>query len=189
MSKRFVVLSLIEFGPLTLFFFVSALWGFYPGATALVLSTVAALASSLLIYKRFAAFSFVVSMLTLIFGTATVYLHEPIWIVLEFTITNLLFSAILFVAYARNHAILEDFFGHMFSITHAGWMTLSWRWAWAFLIIGMSNQLFWHLFPATHQWTLFRFIATFLTFLFGMSQLTVSKRERLPDSSPWGLKK
>lgn len=189
MSKRFVILSFIEFGPLTLFFFVSAIFGFYPGATALVASTLAALVASVLLYRRFAAFSFIVSLLTLIFGTATVYLHEPIWIVLEFTITNILFSIILFVACSRNHAILEDFFGHMFSITHAGWMTLSWRWAWAFLVIGFSNQLFWYIHPVPPLWTMFRFVATFLTFLFGISQLTVSKRERLPDSSPWGLKK
>jgi intracellular septation protein len=188
-SKRFIVLSLVEFGPLTLFFFVSAIWGFYPGATALVASTVAALVYSILVFKRFAAFSFAVSLLTLVFGTATVYLHKPIWIVLEYTITNLIFGIILFMANHRGHPILKDFFGHMFSITDKGWVILSERWAWAFIIIGVTNQAFWHLYPYENLWTLFRFIATLLTFIFGMYQLTVSKRERLPDSTAWGLRR
>jgi intracellular septation protein len=188
MSRTFLEQTAIEFGPLTLFFFVSWVWGFYPGATALVISTLIAMAYSLYRFRRFAVFSFTVSTLVLLCGTATVWLHEPEWIVLEYTISNLAFGIATLVSYLRGHPLLKDFFSHMFHITDKGWMTLTLRWSIVFIIAGISNQAYWEIYNDPNDWTLFRFVSTLAIFAFGISQFYLSKRERMPDSSPWGLK-
>jgi intracellular septation protein len=189
MSKAFITHSFIEFGPLTLFFFVSACWGFYPGATALVLSTLATLVYSIFHLKRLAYFSLTVSLFILLSGFATLYLHQPEWLVLEFTISNIFFGVALISAYRRHTLILKRLFKHMFSMTDQGWRILTLRWGAAFLIIGITNQIFWEIYPNENKWTLFRFIVTLLTIVFALSQFSLSRRERLPDASPWGLTK
>lgn len=188
MSKTFAQHTFIEFGPLTLFFFVSWIWGFFPGATALVVSTFLALVYSLVHFKRFAIFSFTASALVLVFGTLTIWLHNPVFLVLEYTLSNAILGVVLVGSYFYGHPLLRDLFSHMFSISRKGWMILTVRWGLVFIIAGITNHIFWELYPNEDAWALFRFFATLLTFLFGISQLLVSKRERLPDSSAWGLK-
>lgn len=188
MSKLFIAHLLIEFGPLIVFFFVSAGWGFYPGATALVVSTVAALYYSTFHLKRFAWFSFTVSLFTLVSGIATLYFQQPLWIVLEFTISNLAFGLVLLLARRQGKLFLKSMFQHMFLITEAGWRLLTARWGWAFIVIGSTNQLFWYWCPNEDLWTLFRFVVTLLTFVFAISQFSLSRRERLPDASRWGMR-
>lgn len=187
MSKLFFAHSFTEFGPLTLFFFVSACWGFYPGAAALVIATVATLLYSVFHLKRFAYFSLTVSIFTLLSGFATLYFHQPEWLVLEFTISNLLFGIILLSAYRRQRLVLKRLFNHMFAMTDSGWHILTRRWGWAFIMIGASNQIFWQFFPHEDQWTLFRFIVTLLTIIFALSQFSLSRKERLPNATKWGL--
>ena len=189
MPLRFIAHTAIEFGPLLLFFFVSGVWGFYPGAAALVISTLVALCSSVMLLKRFAYFSFTVSTFTLLSGIATLYLREPIWLVLEFTLSNLLFGLIILTARRRGKLLLRSLFSHMFLITDRGWWIISFRWGWVFITVGVTNQLFWYWYPDEVQWTMFRFIATILTIVFGLSQFFLSRRERLPEASPWGLRR
>ena len=187
MSKLFLAHSFIEFGPLTLFFFVSACWGFYPGATALVIATFVTLIYSVYLLNRFAYFSLTVSLFTLLSGFATLYLRQPEWLVLEFTISNILFGIALITAYRRKTLILKKLFLHMFAMTDQGWRILTLRWGIAFILIGSTNQIFWQIRPYENEWTLFRFIVTLLTIIFAISQFLLSKRERLPEASPWGL--
>jgi intracellular septation protein len=188
MSRAFAEHTCIEFGPLTLFFFVSFIWGFYPGANALVVSTLVALIYSLYRHKRFAVFSFTVSSLILVCGTLTVLLHEPRWLVWEYTLSNLAFGIASLVSVYQHRPLLRLLFSHMFAIHERGWMKLTLRWGIVFCIAAITNQLFWEWYQDEDLWTLFRFISTFVIFIFGLSQLYISKQERLEGSTPWGLR-
>jgi intracellular septation protein len=187
MSREFAIHTCIEFGPLTIFFITSCFADFYTAATALVLATLAALILSAIRYRRFAAFSFLCSIFVLVCGTATVYFHDPRWIVIEYTASNLIFAIGLLGGWARGRPILRDLFGHMFLISETGWLLLTWRWGICFLVAAVTNQLWWHFYPDEQLWAAFRFVSTLAIFIFGMLQFFVSKRERLPGSSPWGL--
>ncbi len=77
----------------------------------------------------------------------------------------------------------------MFHMSDNGWRTLTIRWIWVFVLVGLSNQIFWEIYPDEAQWTLFRFIVTLLTFVFAISQFSLSRRERLPEASKWGMHK
>ncbi len=189
MSLLFLIHLLIEFGPLILFFFVSAIWGFYPGATVLVISTLVALIVSAFHLQRFAIFSFTVSVLTLVSGFATLYLRQPLWLVLEFTVSNLLFALVLYAALRRDRLYLKSMFQHMFLMTDRGWRILTARWCWVFFATGVSNQVYWHYIPDENHWTWFRFVTTFLTVVYALSQFSLSRRERLPEATVWGMRK
>lgn len=187
MSKEFAVHTCIEFGPLTAFFVASFFFDFYTAATVLVVTTVLALATSFIRYRRFAAFSFFCSVFVLICGTATVYFHDPRWIVIEYTLSNLAFACAILGAWFNKHPLLRDLFGHMFLITEKGWLILSWRWGVCFLVTAITNQLWWWMWPDENVWTVFRFASTIGIFVFGMLQFLTSRKERLPEASPWGL--
>lgn len=187
MSREFVFHTCIEFGPLTAFFIASFFFDFYTAAAVLVGATITALVVSFLRYRRFAAFSFFCSLFVLVCGTATVYFHDPRWIVIEYTMSNLAFAAALLGGWWYQRPLLRDLFGHMFLITERGWLTLTWRWGACFLITAITNQLWWWMFPDENLWALFRFVSTIGIFIFGMLQFFTSRRERLPEASPWGL--
>jgi intracellular septation protein len=187
MSFLFLSYVLVEFGPLLAFFALSAVAGFYPGATALVVSTVAALLYSWFMHKRFAVFSLVVSVFVLSSGCATLYLREPFWLVLEFTLSNLAFSAILYAYNCRHDPVLKRLFRHMFLMSDRGWLILSQRWSLVFALVGVSNQLYWLYNPNEQDWTVFRFFVTLLTVIFALSQFPLARRERLPGATKWGM--
>jgi intracellular septation protein len=187
MSREFVIHTAIEFGPLTAFFVASFFSDFYSAAAVLVITTLLALITSFIRYRRFAAFSFFCSMFILVCGTATVYLHDPRWIVIEYTVSNLAFGVGTLGGWYLNRPVLRDLFGHMFLITERGWMLLTYRWGMCFLVTAVMNQLWWYLWPDENLWTLFRFVSTIAIFIFGMYQFSISRRERLPEASPWGL--
>jgi intracellular septation protein A len=77
----------------------------------------------------------------------------------------------------------------MFQITDKGWNIITRNWGLLFICTGISNQLFWHVAHSEDDWIIFRVIVTLMLFLFSISQLLVSKQERLPHASAWGLKK
>ncbi|MFZ2593916.1 MAG: septation protein IspZ [Minisyncoccia bacterium] len=187
MSLEFFIHTLIEFGPLTLFFVLSFLTDFYSAALGLVIATCLALLASYVRYKRFALFTFSVSSFILICGSATVYFHDPRWIVIEYTVSNLAFAGVTLVGWYYNRPVLKDLFGHMFLMSEKGWMLLTFRWGLVFLITGIMNQVFWEMTHDENAWTLFRLVSTIGIFIFGLLQFGVSKRERLEGSSPWGL--
>lgn len=189
MSLEFAILTAIEFGPLTAFFLTSYLSDFYTAALVLVISTLIGLIVSVIRYGRFAYFSFLMGFFVLTCGSATVYLHDPRWLVIEYTVNNISLSAALLIAYYfYDKPFLRTLFGHMFSISEKGWMLLSWRWGMVFLITGVTNQIFWEMTRNEYHWTIFRLFATCAIFAFGMSQFYTSKKERLPESSSWGLR-
>ncbi len=188
MSLEFFIHSCIEFGPLTLFFILSFFSDFYVAALGLVIATLIALVGSIMRYRRFALFTFFTSVFILICGTATVYFHDPRWIVIEYTLSNTIFACALLIGWWHNKPVLRNLFDHMFLISDRGWMILTFRWGVLFLVTAITNQLFWEMYPNESSWALFRFVSTIGAFIFGISQFAVSRRERLPDSSPWGLR-
>ena len=120
----------------------------------------------------------------------TLTLHDPIYIVVEYTISNIAFGIILLLNLrSQKTPLLKKLFGHMFQITDKGWNIITRNWGLLFICTGISNQLFWHVAHSEDDWIIFRVIVTLMLFLFSISQLLVSKQERLPHASAWGLKK
>jgi intracellular septation protein len=188
MSIKFFLYTIIEFGPLTIFFFVSTLFGFYQGATALVISVFLTTIFSIIYFKRVSYFSLILSAFIFFSGLATIYFHNPIFMVLEYTVANLVFAFAQLYGHFKNSLVLKTLFGHMFAISDHGWRRLNFNWGMMFLITAIVNQLFWYFIQNENYWVVFRVASTAFIFFFGMWQFRISRDERLEGSSPWGLR-
>ncbi len=178
----------VEFGPVVVFFVVAEQADFFTATTALIGATIAALITALLRERRVPWFSLLSSLFVLFFGAATLTQKNPYWIQLEYTLYNAVFAVALFIGLAFDRALLKPLFGTTFLMNERGWRILSFRWAAFFALTAILNEYFLR-FRSAETWVEFRFAAAIILCVFGFSQFFLSRRERLPHASPWGLKK
>lgn len=184
---NFLTSFFIEFGPTLGFFLASVTYDFFVGVKVLLFLTVVSLLVSLLRDKRIPTFMLLVSSFVVVTGLLTLYFHNPYFVVLEYTLYNLFFCVGVVVGYYKNKPIMKYLFSTMFSITDKGWHKLSLRWGIVFFLGAVGNEVMWA-FGTPDTWVYYRFISAVLMSIFGFSQFFLSKKERLPDASPWGLK-
>ena len=185
---KFLASISIEFGPVVVFFLVSEYAGFFAATAALIGATALALIAALARERRVPWFSLLSSLFVLVFGIATLAQKDPYWIQLEYTLYNAIFATLLFVGLAFDRALLKPLFGTTFLMNERGWRILSFRWAAFFALTAILNEYFLR-FTTTELWVQFRFVAAIVLCIFGFSQFFLSRRERLPHASAWGLKK
>ncbi len=186
-TKGFLASSLIEFGPVLLFFILAREYGILYGTLSLVVSTIAALIWSLVRDKRVPVFSLISSSFVLVCGGAALVSQDPYWVVLEYTAYNGLFGVALLIGIYYKQALLKPLFKSMFHISDHGWLILSARWAFFFILTAVGNELVWRMY-GENAWVHFRLIAALVLCVFGFSQFFLARAHRLPDSSPWGLR-
>lgn len=187
MSLHFIYSLLIEFGPLLLFFIGTETKGFLYGSLLLVLSVPMSLIAAYIRDRRFAIFPFMVGMLVMLLGGATVVTGNPKWIQLEYTICNGLFGIFLLSGYLFQKNWFKKLFETMLLLTDEGWRQLSLRFGLWFLITAIVNSIVSILY-SPDIWIYFRILFAIAGVLFGLSQLNYTRKERLPSASPWGLR-
>ncbi len=187
-TRGFLVSVVIEFGPVVAFFIATRLSGIIVGTAVLIVATLGALAWSLARDNRIPIFSVISSAFVLIGGTATLISLNPYWVVVEYTIYNGLFGAILLGGYAYGQGLLKPLFGTMFHISDYGWKILSIRWSFFFIVVAIGNEYVWRIY-GEDPWVHYRLFAALFLALFGLSQLYLARTHRLPDASPWGMRR
>lgn len=187
LAKRLLTSLSIEFGPLVAFFIGSEFGGFVLGTAFLVVATIVSLSASLIIDKRVPLFSVISSIFVFAFGCLTLYLDDPYWIVLEYTLYNGLYGAALVLALLWEKALLRPLFETLFHISDYAWRVLSLRWGLSFLLIAAVNQFVWNVY-GWDAWVYFRIIAAVYLLIFGFSQFFLARRHRHPQASAWGLR-
>lgn len=185
--KKFFIGLAIEFGPVLLFFISSLFYSFFVGVAVLMVTTVIALVFALVREKRIPVFSLIASTFVLVSGAATLFTHDPYWVALEYTLYNGLFGIAMFIGYVINIPVLKLLFGTMFSITNKGWHILSLRWGIFFIATALGSELCWRM-GSADIWLYYRFLMTLVLCVFGFSQFFLTRKERLPEASPWGLR-
>lgn len=187
MPTPVLISSAIEFGPLVVFFFGTELGNFFIGTALLIISTFVALTVSLIRDKRIPLFSLITSNFVVFFGSATLFFHNPLWLVIEYTLYNGLFGISILIALLFDKPLLKPLFKGMFHLTDHGWKTLSFHWGIFFLCAAFLNEYVWHHYNPEH-WVFFRLGMAIILCLFGLLQLRVTQRERLPDANKWGFR-
>lgn len=190
-TRRFIISFLIEFGPILLFFIGSEVYGgmkgFFLGTKLLVIATLVSLVASYIRDRRFAMFPFIVGMFMLLLGGATLFSGDPRFIQLEYTLYNGLLGSFILVALLFKKLPLKYMFDSLVGVTDRGWELLSLRFGVMLMILAFLNQIILH-FHAIEVWVYYRFFAYIFSTLFGLSQVFLTKKYRLEDSSPWGLR-
>lgn len=175
---------LIQFGPITTFFVTYKLSGenFFIATLVLMVGIVLGTMASIIRDRRLPWFPIYSALFTLSFGGATLYFRDPHWLMVRDTFYDGIFGIIILIALSMKHNILKTFFLPLFALTEKGWQVLAWRWAVFFLVAATVNEIMRHL-VTPEIWVYFKVVATLIFIVFGVYQLTLTHRERLPEES------
>lgn len=185
---HFLLSFFIEFGVLVGFLLFAFLYDFFAGVYALIILSITSLFLSWWRDKRAPIFSIYATSAVLVFGSLSIYYHTPYLVVLEYTLYNFIFAIAAFIGYKINKPIMKVLFPTMFVMTQRGWHIMSINWAIIFIIAGVLNEYFWW-YTGENTWLIFRTAMLIFATIFGALMFFVSRKERLPGSNSWGLKK
>ncbi len=160
----------LDLGPLLVFFFVNSKFGIFAGTGAFMVAAIAALAVSYVLTRHLPVMAMVSAVVVLVFGGATLILHDELFIKLKPTIIYLLFAGVLFAGIVFNKQFLAILFDQVFQLTEEGWRKLTIRWAVFFLALAVLNEIVWRT-QTTDFWVNFKVFGVLpLTMIFGALQ-------------------
>jgi intracellular septation protein len=160
----------LDLGPLVVFFFANGRWGIFTATAAFMVAALAALAVSYALTRHLAVMPLVTAFIVVVFGGATLILHDETFIKLKPTIIYVLFGVVLLGGLAFKKPLLEMVFDSVFHITEEGWRKLTLRWALFFLALAVLNEIVWRT-QTTDFWVSFKVFGVVpLTMLFGALQ-------------------
>lgn len=186
-SRRLAINLFIEFGPIISFFIAFKFLEFVNATLVLVGVVFIAFLLSVFIEKRVAIFSLFASGSILVFGLATVFLHNPTYIIFKDTLFWGTFGLILLTYYMRGVFILKEWFVSIFDITDHGWKVVSIRWiVFAFMLSGSNQLALVYLTP--EGWVYYKMCTFVGLFVFSMWQFMLSRKERNETANAWGMR-
>ncbi len=148
-SKLFVKLVL-EFLPLGLFLFATAVYDIFTGAAVLFVATLISMAIIWVLYRRLALMAIITGVTGLIATAATVVGHDPMYVKLKPTIVSAIFGLILATGLVMRKPLLRTLLGEDLNLTDEGWRVITWRWMGYFFFIAILNEVVWR--GAVHFW-------------------------------------
>ncbi|MFT4098008.1 MAG: septation protein A [Rhodoblastus sp.] len=160
----------LEMGPLVLFFLAYNKFGFFAGTGALMVASVIALAVTYALTKHLPVMPMVTAAMVVIFGGATLLLHDATFVKMKATIVYLLFAAALLGGLVFGKALLSVAFDSVMNLTEEGWRKLTLRWGLFFLAMAAVNEIVWRT-QTEDFWVKFKVFGFVpLTILFALSQ-------------------
>ena len=143
---------------------VSATWWLVAGsAISLIIGFV--------VEKRLAPMPLVAGGFALVFGCLTLAFHDPRFLKIKPTVTNLTFSVALFLGLAFRRNPLAWMTGDALPLPEDAWRKLTFRYAIFFLGMAVLNEIVWRTQP-DGVWVLFRFPGLWLmAVVFSLTQL------------------
>ena len=176
----------LEMGPLVLFFLAYNRFGIFAGTGTLMVATVIALAVTYALTKHLPVMPMVTAAMVVIFGGATLLLHDATFVKMKATIVYLLFAAALLGGLLFGKALLSVAFDSVMNLTEEGWRKLTLRWGLFFLFLALANEVVWRNF-STDAWVTFKVWGIMpITLAFTLSQMPLILRHSLEEQEKKG---
>jgi intracellular septation protein len=183
----------LEMGPLVIFFLVNSYadrWFGGDPANNLIRATgvfvVAVLVSLGVTYgliRRLPIMPLVSAVVVTIFGGLTLILHDDLFIKLKPTIVNTLFGSILVWAGLTGRNVLKLVLDSVFDLTEEGWRILTWRWAFFFFFLAVTNEVVWRT-QTSYVWGAFKVWGIMpITMIFALAQMPLIMRHDASSGS------
>lgn len=185
---------LLEIGPLIIFFLANAkanlvfyndpAQNIFYATAAFMIAIILSLGVSYSRYRRIPTMPLVTGVFVVVFGTLTLVLHDDIFIKLKPTLVNLLFAGGLLGAAWFDRPLMKQLFDGAFDITDEGWMVLTRRWGYFFILLAVINEVVWRN-SSTDFWVTFKLFGIMpLTIVFAMAQVGVLARYATDSDTP-----
>lgn len=170
---------LFDFFPVIIFYiaytvskrFIGEVEGMVLATALLIAATCAQVAITWWRRRKVEKMHIVVLVLAVIFGGATIYFHEPIYLVWKVTLGNWLFAIAFLVShFIGDTPIIKRMMQHAVELPEIIWNRLSYMWISFFVVVGVINLI-----VADHvsfdTWVQFKLFGMFgLTFVFVIIQ-------------------
>ena len=132
----------LDYGPLILFFGGYKILGVLGGTAIFMVAISAAVVIAKWTLGRISPMMWMSAILVIVFGSLTLYLHDPKFIQIKPTIIYSILSAMLFGGLLRGRALLKYVLEHGYDgLSDKGWLLLSRNWAWYFAAMAVANEI------------------------------------------------
>lgn len=186
LNKKLLLNTFCEFGPILGFLVAFELGDFTTGVIAMMIATLISLIALRRLEKHTPMFALISSGSVLVFGGISLFIHIPSIFILRDTLFDAIFGSALLISVWMGKPIFRYMFSGVFAITDRGWNLLSLRWGIFFLILAALNEwVRWTLSP--EDWVIAKMLIILASVVFGSYQITLTKKERLPHATAWGL--
>ena len=155
---------------------ISATW-------VLVGASAIALLAGWLLEKRLAPLPLFSGLFALVFGTLTIFFHDPNLLKIKITVQNLALSAILLGSLFFNKAAFKYLLGGAFNLTDKGWRGLTLHYGLFFLVVAIVNEVIWRT-QSDDFWVAFRGGLWMASAAFGISQVVFIMKHLVKDEEP-----
>ena len=171
--------SLLEMGPLILFFVVNYFYGIFAGTAILVVSTIISLIVSKLLYKSIPMLAAFGCVAVVLFGSLTLIFDNDLFIKIKPTVVSLIIAGILLLGKVMGKNPLALVMKSSISLQEEGWTKLTWLWVFMFIVMAIANEIAWRNLT-TDQWVSFKaFGIPVLSVFFGLLSLPILKKYQI----------
>lgn len=160
---------------------------FMSGVVAMMIATIISMFVLYYYENHIPIFALISSLSVLFFGGVTLFIHVPSMFILRDTLFDGIFGTLLIFSVLYGKPLFKYIFRGVFAITDTGWSKLSLRWGIFFLILATLNELVRQTL-SPENWVIAKIGIIVISVLFGVYQLTLTKKERLPEATSWGVK-
>ena len=180
---------LTELAPVLAFFAAYYLRGLYVATAVLMVAMVLLLAVDWLRNRRIPPMHALSTVLVLIFGAATLLLHNKLFIqwkpTVFFWLTSLAFLGSFWIGERTlTERLLGAAFGDKLRVSAASWRTLNWWWVVFCALLGALNVVV-LLYASEGLWVALKFVDSILMVVFVMAQVFwLSAREQPIEGAP-----
>ena len=171
--------SLLEMGPLILFFAVNYFYGIFAGTTILVVSTIISLVISRVLYKSIPMLAAFGCIAVVLFGSLTLIFDNDLFIKIKPTVVSLIIAGILLLGKVMGKNPLALVMKSSISLQEEGWTKLTLLWVFMFIVMAFANEIAWRNLT-TDQWVSFKaFGIPVLSVFFGLLSLPILKKYQI----------
>ena len=171
--------TLLEMGPLILFFAVNYFYGIFAGTAVLVVSTIISLIVSKLLYKSIPMLAAFGCVAVVLFGSLTLIFDNDLFIKIKPTVVSLIIAGILLLGKVMGKNPLALVMQSSITLEEEGWTKLTWLWVFMFIVMAIANEIAWRNLT-TDQWVSFKaFGIPVLSVFFGLLSLPILKKYQI----------
>ena len=178
--------TICEFGPIAGFIIAFELRDFQTGIVTMMIATLLALILLKRLEGHVPIFALISSGTVLFFGGLSLFVNIPSIFILRDTIFDTVFGISLLISVWYGTPLFRYIFRGVFAITPLGWKLLTLRWGYFFLILALVNEWV-RLTLSPETWVTAKIFMIVASVFFGAYQFRLTKKERLPEATPWGI--